>query len=108
MLVPEAFRQHLQAAAQEDPLFLGMPRSVDPMAPWRERVTAVAESNRVLYLAHPWVAALPATRLPLGPGLIAKYEHELSAFDGLGLPDLDVDAALIAERAGQADRAARG
>ncbi|MER5862028.1 TetR/AcrR family transcriptional regulator [Kitasatospora sp. NPDC002040] len=77
-----------------DTLFLRMPRPVDPAAPWRERVTAVAESNRVLQLAHPWVAALPATRPPLGPGLIAKYDHELGAFDGLGLTDLDIDAAL--------------
>ncbi|WP_405018411.1 TetR/AcrR family transcriptional regulator C-terminal domain-containing protein [Kitasatospora sp. NBC_00070] len=77
-----------------DTLFQRMPRPVDAGAPWRERVTAVAEANRALHLAHPWVAALPATRPPLGPGLIAKYDHELSAFDGLGLPDLDLDAAL--------------
>ncbi|KQV15384.1 MULTISPECIES: TetR/AcrR family transcriptional regulator [unclassified Kitasatospora] len=77
-----------------DTLFQRMPRPVHTDAPWRERVTAVAEANRALYLAHPWVAALPATRPPLGPGLITKYEHELSAFDGLGLPDLDIDAAL--------------
>lgn len=77
-----------------DTLFLRMPRPDSTGAAWQERVTAVAEANRALYLAHPWVAALPATRPPLGPGLIAKYEHELRAFDGLGLSDLDMDAAL--------------
>src|SRR2546430_2174150 len=33
-------------------------------------------------------------RPPLGPGLMAKYEHELSALDGLGLDDVEMDAAL--------------
>ena len=31
---------------------------------------------------------------PLGPGLMAKYEHELSALDGLGLDDVQMDDAL--------------
>lgn len=30
----------------------------------------------------------------LGPGQMAKYEHELHAFDDLGLSDVDRDAAL--------------
>lgn len=62
--------------------------------PWRERITAVADENRGLYLAHPWAAALSTLRPPLGPGLMAKYEHELAAFDGLGLDDLERDDAL--------------
>ncbi|MGI8722914.1 MAG: TetR/AcrR family transcriptional regulator C-terminal domain-containing protein [Geodermatophilaceae bacterium] len=31
---------------------------------------------------------------PLGPGLMAKYEHELSALDGVGLDDVQVDDSL--------------
>ena len=34
------------------------------------------------------------SRPPLGPGLMAKYEHELRAFEGLGLDDVEMDAAL--------------
>ena len=33
-------------------------------------------------------------RPPLGPGSIGKYEHELAAFDGLGLDDVDRDSCL--------------
>jgi len=33
-------------------------------------------------------------RPPLGPGLIGKYEHELSALDGLGLDDVEMDDCL--------------
>jgi AcrR family transcriptional regulator len=61
---------------------------------WKARVEAVAAENRAMFLAHPWVAAVSTIRPPLGPGLIAKYEHELGAFDGLGLDDLEMDAAL--------------
>ncbi|MFI5972629.1 TetR/AcrR family transcriptional regulator [Streptomyces sp. NPDC051452] len=77
-----------------DAAYLQMPRTDHTAAPWRTRVEAVARENRDLYRRHPWVATLPTTRPPLGPGLMAKYEHELTAFDGLGLDDLEMDAAL--------------
>lgn len=62
--------------------------------PWRQRLTQVADENRTLYDAHPWAATLSTIRPPLGPGAIVKYEHELSAFDGLGLDDVTTDACL--------------
>lgn len=63
--------------------------------PWRERVTAVADANRQLLTEHPWLTEVAAlSRPPLGPGVMAKYEHELAAFDGTGLSDIDIDAAL--------------
>lgn len=62
--------------------------------PWRERVSKVAAANRELLERHRWAAQLATTRPPLGPGMIAKYEHELGAFDGLGLDDVQMDAAL--------------
>jgi AcrR family transcriptional regulator len=61
---------------------------------WRERLTALALDNRGLYEAHPWAASLSPGRPPLGPGLMAKYERELRALEGLGLDDLEMDAAL--------------
>jgi len=61
---------------------------------WRERLVVVAEENRALYEAHPWVAGVSTVRPPLGPGLMAKYEHELRAFEGLGLGDVQMDASL--------------
>ncbi len=61
---------------------------------WRERARAIAEANRALYAVHPWAAAVSTARPPLGPGLMEKYEHELAAFDGAGLDDVERDAAL--------------
>ena len=69
-----------------------------PHAPWpddwRERLTTLALDNRALYVAHPWAASLSPGRPPLGPGLMAKYERELRALEGLDLSDLEMDAAL--------------
>jgi hypothetical protein len=62
--------------------------------PWRHRLAAIAEENRALYERHSWAAGLPASRPPLGPGVAAKYEHELRAFAGMGLDDVQTDSAL--------------
>ncbi|GAB3435472.1 TetR/AcrR family transcriptional regulator [Phycicoccus ginsengisoli] len=79
-----------------DSLYLAMPR--EPWrrgSSWRDRLTRVAEDNRSLLAAHPWLAEIASlSRPPLGPGQLAKYEHELAAFDDSGLDDVTVDAAL--------------
>lgn len=38
--------------------------------------------------------AAPRSDLPLGPGQMAKYEHEPSGLDGLGLDDVETDDCL--------------
>lgn len=63
-------------------------------ARWRTRVRRVAEANLALLVAHPWLLDVRDSRVALGPGTIAKYEHELHAFDGTGLTDLQRDASL--------------
>lgn len=77
-----------------DVAYAQMPRADTTGQPWRQRLTAVAEENRVLFDAHPWASTVSTLRPPLGPGLMAKYEHELSALDGLGLDDVEMDDAL--------------
>jgi AcrR family transcriptional regulator len=77
-----------------DAAYARMPRTDTAGRPWREKVTAVAEENRALFARHPWAAAVSTVRPPLGPGQMAKYEHELAAFDGLGLDDVTLDDCL--------------
>jgi AcrR family transcriptional regulator len=77
-----------------DTVFGQMPRPDLSGLPWRARLEAVAGDNRTLYERHPWVLAVSTSRPPLGPGLLAKYEHELKAFEGLGLDDVEMDDAL--------------
>jgi len=77
-----------------DTAYTAMPRTDTEGRPWRERATAVAEENLALHLAHPWTVEVSTQRPPLGPGLIGKYDHELAAFDGLGLSDVQIDDCL--------------
>ncbi|GIJ80902.1 regulatory protein, tetR family [Micromonospora phaseoli] len=77
-----------------DASYARMPRPDRDGDPWRARVAALARDNRDLFTAHPWAAEVGTGRPPLGPGLMAKYEYELRAFDGTGLDDVTRDAAL--------------
>jgi AcrR family transcriptional regulator len=77
-----------------DDAYRGMPRPDTSGQPWRKRLTAIAEENKALFENHPWAATVSTIRPPLGPGMMTKYEHELSAFEGLGLDDVQMDASL--------------
>lgn len=66
------------------------PGSGDPS--WRVRVRAIARDIWALYERHPWALQVSASgRPPLGPNVMAKYERELRALDGIGLTDLQMD-----------------
>ncbi|MGI8648244.1 MAG: TetR family transcriptional regulator [Acidimicrobiales bacterium] len=77
-----------------DTVYAHMPHTDLSGKSWRSRVQAIAQENWDLYERHPWAATVSISRPPLGPGLMAKYEHELQAFTELGLDDLEMDAAL--------------
>ena len=77
-----------------DSVYGDMPRAALLDDGWRERLVAVARDNRALFELHPWAAAVSTSRPPLGPGLMSKYEHELSALAHAGLDDVEIDAAL--------------
>ncbi|NEK57868.1 TetR/AcrR family transcriptional regulator [Geodermatophilus sabuli] len=59
--------------------------------PWRARLEALARANWDFFLRHPWALHVSTGRPPLGPGLMRKYELELRAVDGLGLPEVQMD-----------------
>jgi AcrR family transcriptional regulator len=77
-----------------DTVYGELPRAAWRDDGWRERLATVAHDNRALFEAHPWAAAISTSRPPLGPGLMAKYEHELGALANAGLDDIETDAAL--------------
>jgi AcrR family transcriptional regulator len=62
-----------------------------PTGNWRTRLEAVARANWNLFRRHPWAVHLATGRSPLGPSLLRKYELELRAVDGLGLPEVQMD-----------------
>ncbi|MGH3902389.1 MAG: TetR/AcrR family transcriptional regulator [Pseudonocardiaceae bacterium] len=61
---------------------------------WREQLEAIAREQWALARRHPWMLHIATTRPPLGPGIIAKYERELRAVEGLGLDDLEMDSIV--------------
>jgi AcrR family transcriptional regulator len=61
---------------------------------WRARLEQLALENWALFHRHPWVLQLSTGRPPLGPNLIAKYDYELGAVDGIGLTDVEMDSVL--------------
>lgn len=63
-------------------------------ATWRARLADVAQQNWALAIRHPWILEVMTHRPVLGPNLFAKYEHELSAIEGIGLGDIEMNRAL--------------
>ncbi len=61
---------------------------------WRDGLAGIARENWLLYHRHPWMLHVAAYRPPLGPNMIAKYEYELSALEGVGLSDVEMDSVL--------------
>ncbi len=69
-------------------------RPDDVAGGWRGRLEQIARENLALYERHPWLLELTTIRPPLGPGVIAKYDYELRAIDGIGLSDVAMDSVL--------------
>lgn len=63
-------------------------------AGWRARLELVARENWRLYRRHPWLLEIATGRPPLGPNVIAKYDNELRAIEGIGLTDIEMDCVL--------------
>jgi AcrR family transcriptional regulator len=63
-------------------------------AGWRQQLEAIAYDNRALMRRHPWLSQLMTHRPVLGPKLLAKYDRELKAVEGLGLSDVEMDMTI--------------
>lgn len=61
---------------------------------WRDALRFIAQRNWELYRRHHWIHQVTTGRPTLGPHEAMKYEAELRPLDGLGLNDLEIDAAL--------------
>jgi AcrR family transcriptional regulator len=61
---------------------------------WRARLEFVARENAALFHRHPWMLEVVTFRPPMGPGVIAKYDFELRALEGIGLSDVEMDSVL--------------
>jgi AcrR family transcriptional regulator len=63
-----------------------------PDAPdWRGQLEQIARGRWAMALRHPWMIQVGMHRPPLGPHVLAAAERALSAIDGLGLSELEMD-----------------
>jgi AcrR family transcriptional regulator len=74
----------------------------------RRRLEVVAGAALSDYRSHPWLLEVAGLRAWLGPHAAERYEWQLSAVDGLGLDDVEMDqtVALLDGLAATAARAA--
>lgn len=61
---------------------------------WRANVAFVAREYRAFYLRHPWALQVATHRPVLGPNTMRAYEYFLSAFDNLGLSEVEMDMSV--------------
>jgi AcrR family transcriptional regulator len=71
-----------------------IPRPDSRPGDWRARLERSARDNAALFRRHPWLLEVATLRPPLGPNVIAKYDHELRALEGIGLSDVEMDSVL--------------
>lgn len=63
-------------------------------ADWRANVAFVARQYRAFYLRHAWALQVATHRPVLGPNTMRAYEYFLSAFDNLGLSEVEMDMSV--------------
>lgn len=61
----------------------------------RRRLESVAESAYAELSAHPWLLEVDGLRAWLGPHVAERYEWQLSAVNGLGLSDVEMDQSVV-------------
>jgi AcrR family transcriptional regulator len=67
----------------------GQPRFVPDE--WRQNLAMIARALREFYLRHPWVLEIGTHRPVLGPNTLRASDIALSAIDGLGLSEIEMD-----------------
>ena len=72
-----------------------------------DRLRLVADLQLAEFRAHPWLLDVQDVRPWLGPNMSDRYEWQLTAVDGLGLSDLEMDQT-VAVLLGFAANTARG
>ncbi|UYM06833.1 TetR/AcrR family transcriptional regulator [Solicola gregarius] len=65
-----------------------------PRRDWRRGLADIANANRALGLAHPWLTELQAVRSLMGPHEFQKRERELAPLESTPLSDVEKDQVL--------------
>jgi AcrR family transcriptional regulator len=76
-----------------DTAYAGMNLPPRPGGDWRADLALLANAQRRLMLAHPWVASLVGSRPPVLPGFLRSFDFALSALLAAGLSVTDAAQA---------------
>lgn len=60
----------------------------------RARLSQVADAALAVHRAHPWLLDVVGVRPWLGPHVADRYEWQLSAVEGVGLDDVEMDQTI--------------
>lgn len=100
---PMSFYTHVRSKAELLDLMLDHVSGAGTAPPpgwaemgWRRRLELVAEVLWQHYLVHSWVLQIETHRPVLGPNTMAAYEVALSAVDGIGLDEIEMDLTITA------------
>jgi AcrR family transcriptional regulator len=77
-----------------DAVYGEISRPVNQPEGWRAKLELIARENWLLTRRHPWILQISRIRPPLGPNAIAKYDYELTAVDGIGLSEIEMDSVI--------------
>jgi AcrR family transcriptional regulator len=80
----------------------------DEVVGWRAKLEQIARQGWARGQRHPWTLHVGLHRPPLGPNILDRVESTLSALDGLGLTEMEMDqiTALVGDYVRGAVRAA--
>lgn len=73
---------------------LGSTELPDLVGDVRRRIETVAQVQYAEYRAHPWLLEVGGLRAWLGPHSADRYEWQLSAVEGVGLGDVEMDQTV--------------
>ncbi|MEE6260239.1 TetR/AcrR family transcriptional regulator [Plantactinospora sonchi] len=63
-------------------------------ADWRAGLERLARQNYERYQRHPWLLQVASSRPVLGPNLMARWDRELAAVEGLDLTEIEMDLVI--------------
>jgi AcrR family transcriptional regulator len=69
---------------------------LSPDGHWRSRVEFVARQSWEMYMRHPWLLQVAASRPAIGPHTLTKFEYDLQALGGTGLSPIEADLFMNA------------
>jgi AcrR family transcriptional regulator len=69
---------------------------LSPDGHWRSRVEFVARQSWEMYLRHPWLLQVAASRPAIGPHTLTKFEYDLQALSATGLGPIETDLFMNA------------